>query len=833
MPLSNAERQRKWHEKQKRENREVFLEKERMRRKDRYIPSSELSKKDLEKRRDAVNKAVQRHYQRKREMAQKAVHNTSIDAPASSRTRSKCNDDAGSSPLIVKLKLPRRSIGVRKRHSAALRKAYRQLESLRSKTTILMRSNKKIQKRIERMRKKRELQANDTETKECENNLSLLTPRKKTKLQMQKSGLLGKHFRGLKKRLLMANALIEDVKSKRRDDLLRKLSCGIIKKYRCVSAFSREVGVSRPRVIRASYQRKVRKSIRNQIQTDVLQFLEREDNSITLPGKKDCKKADGEMKQKRILTDYLHNIHGKFLLENPNIKVSKSVFYKMKPAHILYANFSSRKTCLCTKHQNVALKIRCLRGFGIQAPKNPDIFIKEFKDNESVLLAIEEKCPGEIKFFNWKRVQDNEKIRWKEIEEKSSKEEFKEIMQRELSAFRDHVDRVTTQYREMKKLRENLPDGHALVWVDFAENYSCSSVEEIQSAYWNTSMITLHTMVVYYSSNHTKKLQSIVAVSDLIHHNATAVHTILKKTIPVIRADYPTLTTVHYLSDSPTSQYRNRYIFQFVAYHEQEFGIKARWDYLESGHGKGPCDGLGGSVKRSADMAVKQAKCNIQDAADFFAWGLQSESAGSKVKYLHYTQEDYDTTVAQMSERENALSVPGTMKLHAIVPSVQFPMSIYVRNVSCYCLSCMINVDSTHCTGWELHALSKQTDSTRDNNLQEGEQEATIDHGDVRPTIVPKENDFVATVYDKNWYVGRVTDIDENEVMINFMCRAGKYEDAFKWPAKKDEIWVDQTQILSILDEPVPHGKTKRCFKIPTEVFNHIEKEFASVKDKV
>lgn len=128
--------------------------------------------------------------------------------------------------------------------------------------------------------------------------------------------------------------------------------------------------------------------------------------------------------------------------------------------------------------------------------------------------------------------------------------------------------------------------------------------------------------------------------------------------------------------------------------------------------------------------------------------------------------------------------------------------------------------------------MSKQTDSTRDNNLQEGEQEATIDHDDVRPTIVPKENDFVATVYDKNWYVGRVRDVDENEAMINCMCRAGKYEDSFKWPARKDEIWIDQTQISSILDEPVSHEKTKRCFKIPTEVFNHIEKEFASAKDK-
>lgn len=133
----------------------------------------------------------------------------------------------------------------------------------------------------------------------------------------------------------------------------------------------------------------------------MLNVLEREDNSTTLPGKKYFKKSDGKIKQKRILTDYLHNLHEKFLLENPALKVSQSVFYKMKPEHILYANFSSRKTCLCTKHQNVALKIRCLRKYGIQAPTNPDVFIKEFKDNQTVLEAIEEICPHEIKFFHW------------------------------------------------------------------------------------------------------------------------------------------------------------------------------------------------------------------------------------------------------------------------------------------------------------------------------------------------------------------------------------------------------------------------------------------------
>jgi hypothetical protein len=35
-------------------------------------------------------------------------------------------------------------------------------------------------------------------------------------------------------------------------------------------------------------------------------------------------------------------------------------------------------------------------------------------------------------------------------------------------------------------------------------------------------------------------------------------------------------------------------------------GISARWNYLESGHDKGACDGLGTTVKRSAEMDIRQ-----------------------------------------------------------------------------------------------------------------------------------------------------------------------------------------------------------------------------------
>ena len=66
---------------------------------------------------------------------------------------------------------------------------------------------------------------------------------------------------------------------------------------------------------------------------------------------------------------------------------------------------------------------------------------------------------------------------------------------------------------------------------------------------------------------------------------------------------------------------QERYYLSEVSLHKAMFGISASWQYFESGHGKGPCDGVGGSVKRAADRAVKTGKL-IKTAQDFYAWGI-------------------------------------------------------------------------------------------------------------------------------------------------------------------------------------------------------------------
>lgn len=185
-------------------------------------------------------------------------------------------------------------------------------------------------------------------------------------------------------------------------------------------------------------------------------------------------------------------------------------------------------------------------------------------------------------------------------------------------------------------------------------------------------------MVVYFRSEGIDRVQSdakdksvqcYVAVSDVLNHNAVSVYTIVKKLISEPKMLVPDIR-IHYLTDSPTSQYRNKSIFRLISTHGEEFGVQARWNYLESGHGKGPCDGLGASVKRSADNAIKHGKDTMHNASYFFSYAQKTTEDGSKVKYIYYTQEDYDEAKSTLDGKTPIQAVHGSFKIHYVVASL-------------------------------------------------------------------------------------------------------------------------------------------------------------------
>ena len=267
--------------------------------------------------------------------------------------------------------------------------------------------------------------------------------------------------------------------------------------------------------------------------------------------------------------------------------------------------------------------------------------------------------------------------------------------------FKEHAIRARTQYAEVRRLKENLYPGHSVVIMDFSENFVCDYLEEVQSSYYNKPSVSLHPVVIYFKdeTDGSLKHKSYIYCSDDTDHKAAAIFTIMRKLNEDLNVDLPLIDTLHYVSDSPTSQYRNKTLFQVVAHHQTLFGKKATWTYMEAGHGKGASDGVGGSSKRLADVAIKRG-IKIQNAEDYVMWGNSEETA---IKYVLYNTCEIEISCKEL-EVFSQQPVSGTMQLHACVPIVG-TSSVALCSVSCFCSECYTPSGLTQkpCPGWRVH----------------------------------------------------------------------------------------------------------------------------------
>ena len=663
----------------------AFLHAERARVNKYYTPTEHLGKKKAQERRGQVNVRVRRHRERVRRVRQDIMNerqeeDVNMDQESDTTQDSALSDISyvSEARAPLKVKLPFVFKRKRKRVSRCLSNAHRNIEALTLKLQEATKDKKKIQKRYQRLRKKLPMSSTPST---AERN----TPRSKTNSQLRNAGLDPTSVPpGIKKKIIFSNAIIEEVQNashalKRRSDrsTLHKLVAGskVLKKYRLLRMLQVGTGLGRLNLTRAnrqsSYRRKELRPSWNSLHNEVVAFLQRDDNSRMCPGKNDHCKADdsGTTRQKKFLCDYLHNLHAKYVAENPEKRrVSLSSFKRLRQnqcPHIKPVQFASRNLCLCQKHQNITLKLKAMKSLGLAVNENPDEFIKSHNEAE-----IDDLLDGlqaeQVQFEEWSRVKVDNRQKTKIIRVSKKREEFITCFKQRIGEFRQHVARVKQQFQALSECKKTLPAGECIVQMDFAENYVCVPLEEVQSGYWSQDGVTLHPIVVYYRDNNNELAhQSMVVVSDEKGHNSTTVVAILRKVIPRLQELVPQLSRVHYWTDSPTSQYRNKTMFSVVGEHAEIFeGIHAQWNYFEAGHGKGPCDGIGGTVKRMADNAVKR-KIVIQDAHDFFAWATQEQgSTKTKIEYIFLTKEECVAGGLLIAEKWSTVKTfPGTLQV--------------------------------------------------------------------------------------------------------------------------------------------------------------------------
>ncbi|KAG8328972.1 hypothetical protein J6590_108690 [Homalodisca vitripennis] len=239
-----------------------------------------------------------------------------------------------------------------------------------------------------------------------------------------------------------------------------------------------------------------------------------------------------------------------------------------------------------------------------------------------------------------------------------------EEIEKNIITYMFHCGRIKGQYKAVSDKKENLQQDEIIIHIDFSENYNGKFSEEIQSVHFggSRSQITLHTGVLYVKD---QKPISFCTVSESKEHGSAAIWAHLKPVLHYIQAQFPQVKKIHFLSDSPSGQYRNKTMFHLTQIFLPKIFVgleSCSWNFSEAGHGKGAPDGVGGFIKRTADKCIAQGS----DIMNITALLAMIKEKCQKMFVWRINQEEI-TSIEQIIEDSGKLSpVPGTFKLHQV-----------------------------------------------------------------------------------------------------------------------------------------------------------------------
>lgn len=228
------------------------------------------------------------------------------------------------------------------------------------------------------------------------------------------------------------------------------------------------------------------------------------------------------------------------------------------------------------------------------------------------------------------------------------------------------------QSQFLKDKKSILQPGEYIFIMDYSENYSMVNQNEIQAAHFEKIQATIHPIVAYYNNERGElKNLSFVIISDHLTHNTVAVHMFQKKCIEFInnhRDNYPPITKIVYFTDGSAAQYKNKKNFVNLCHHTEDFNIPAEWHFFATSHGKGPSDGLGGTIKREARKASLRGS-RITSALELYKWAMEwSQKQNHELKVCFVNSAEILEHETELLDRfANLRAVVGTQSYHCFL----------------------------------------------------------------------------------------------------------------------------------------------------------------------
>lgn len=346
------------------------------------------------------------------------------------------------------------------------------------------------------------------------------------------------------------------------------------------------------------------------------------------------------------------------------------------------------------------------------------------------------------------------------------------------------------QSRFLKMRKENLEDNSIIFLGDFAENFSFVIQDEIQSHHWSKQQATLHPVVIYYKDDNILKHQSFCFISDDLSHDTSMVYSIQKTFTKYLKMQFRNVTKVEYFSDGCAAQYKNKNNFKNLCMHKHDFGLEAEWNFFATAHGKSPCDGIGGLVKRvTAVESLKRIQHNqILTPEDMYNF---CRNKFKDIIFFYIPKSDIDEDREFLKTRFlYTQRIPGTRSFHRFKP-------INSSNI-------------------EVMRSSDQVDSIKYDIDSSAKKEPSLIIGS-----------YIACIYDNNWWIGLVLEVfnEDEDADIKFMHYNQKTK-TFKWPSREDKCLVPFSHFLCEINELSFTSKSRRQYNLSSKEMTTILQKF-------
>jgi len=99
------------------------------------------------------------------------------------------------------------------------------------------------------------------------------------------------------------------------------------------------------------------------------------------------------------------------------------------------------------------------------------------------------------------------------------------------------------------------------------------------------------------------------------NHSRIAAFSCVNRLIKLMEEKIKPIIKVIVWSDGMGAQFRSRFVFKLLS--TIHHAIDLEWHYNEAHHGKGPMDGVGGTIKNLDFRAVKSGKVLVRDPEEF------------------------------------------------------------------------------------------------------------------------------------------------------------------------------------------------------------------------